>query len=162
MASRAPKQWCLSKRETITSFEAWRQNLEYTLSLDANFAPFLVAGFTWLKKTALQPLRGLTDDPQETPEANRRTAQQKVTQLDLMLGQIANYCPVISRNSIVKNSTSVNSIWQSIRAHYGFQQSGSHFLDLNDIKLEAEERPEDLRKMALLVIMAKCRQRMKN
>ena len=35
---RAPKQWRLTKNETITSFESWRQNLQYTLSLDANFA----------------------------------------------------------------------------------------------------------------------------
>ncbi|KAJ8019189.1 hypothetical protein HOLleu_42387 [Holothuria leucospilota] len=31
-----------------------------------------------------------------------------------------------------------------IRLHYGFQTSGSHFLDLNDIKLEVDERYEDL------------------
>ena len=47
---RAPKQWCLSKVETINSFENWKQNLLYTLSLDSNFAPFLGDGVTWLKK----------------------------------------------------------------------------------------------------------------
>ena len=61
-----------------------------------------------------------------------------------MLGQIANYCPVISRNTIIKNSTDIASIWQFIRAHYGFQSTGSHFLDLAEFKLEHEERPEDL------------------
>ena len=35
-----------------------------------------------------------------------------------MLGQVANYCPVIARNTIVKNSTSMRAIWQAIRAHY--------------------------------------------
>ena len=44
---------------------------------------------------------------------------------------------------IVKNSTSVDNIWQSIHAHYGFQSTGGHFLDLADIKLEQGERPED-------------------
>ena len=57
MAQRAPKQWTLSKRETITSYECWRQNLQYTLSLDANFAPFLVDQATWGKKTNASPLR---------------------------------------------------------------------------------------------------------
>ena len=61
-----------------------------------------------------------------------------------MLGQIANFCPVISRNTIVKNATSVNSIWQAIRAHYGFQSTGAHFLDFTNITLEVDERPEDL------------------
>ena len=61
-----------------------------------------------------------------------------------MLSQVANFCPVIPRNSIAKNATSINSIWQSIRAHYGFQSTGSHFLDFSNIKLEADEIPEDL------------------
>ncbi|CAG2202553.1 unnamed protein product [Mytilus edulis] len=142
--TRAPKQWSLSKVETITSFEAWRQNLQYTLSLDQNFAAFLVDGFTWLKKTNANPLRGIVDDGEAVAEANRRTAAQKCTHLDLMLGQIANYCPIISRNTIIKNSTSINSIWQSIRLHYGFQSTGGHFLDFNSIFLEPDERPEDL------------------
>ena len=143
-AQRAPKQWSRTKQETITSFEAWRQNLQYTLSLDQNFAPFLVDGFTWNKKTAADPLRGLNDDIEPIPEPQRRTAAQKVTQLELMLGQIANFCPVISRNTVVKNSISVSSIWQSIRLHYGFQSTGAHFIDFNAIKLEPSERPEDL------------------
>ena len=88
---RAPKQCSLSKTETITPFEAWRQNLVYTLSLDHNFAPFLVEGFTWVKKTATVPLHGFTDDDETVPEASRRTAAQKVNLLELMLGQIAQY-----------------------------------------------------------------------
>ena len=106
-ATRAPKQWSLTKNETITSFEAWRQNLKYTLSLDPNFAIFLVDGTTWTKKVPANPTRGLTDDGEEVPAASRRNAAQKVAHLELMLGQIANYCPIISRNVIIKQSTSV-------------------------------------------------------
>ena len=94
---RAPKQWCLSKVETINSFENWKQNLLYTLSLDTNFAPFLADGFTWLKKTKAQPLRGLESDGETVPISRRLTARQKANFLELMLGQIANYCPIISR-----------------------------------------------------------------
>ena len=141
-SNRAPKQWSLTRIETITLFESLRQNLLYTLSLDAGFAAFLLPGTTWLKKTRAAPLRGFRDDPEDTP--NHRTAAQKVAQLDLLLGQIANFCPIISRNTIVKNSTSIESIWQSIRAHYGFQSSGAHFIDLMNIQLKPDERPEDL------------------
>ena len=141
---RAPKQWCLTKTETIVSFESWRQNLVYTLSLDANFAQFLVAGVTWGKKTKADPLRGLKDDPTSVPDASRRTAAQKLNHLELMLGQIANFCPIISRNTIVKNSTSIDGIWQTIRLHFGFQSTGGHFLDFAEIHLEPDERPEDL------------------
>ena len=145
MASlRAPKQWALTKQETITSFEAWRQNLQYTLSLDSNFATFLLEDSTWLRKTSATPLRGLENDGEDIPTATRRTAAQKLTHLELMLGQIANYCPIIARNTIAKKSTSIRGIWLAIRAHYGFQSTGAHFLDFNDIRLEPDERPEDL------------------
>ena len=68
---RAPKQWSLTTNETITSFESWRHNLVYSLSLDPGFAPFLLTGSIWGKKTQATPLRGLTDDPEGTD--NHRT-----------------------------------------------------------------------------------------
>ena len=138
----APKQWSLTKNETTNIFEAWKQNLHYSLSLDTNFAPILADKFSWLKKLSTSPQSGLTSDREDVPTSRRRTANQKNVQLALMLGQIANVCPVISRNNIVKNSASVKSIWQAIRAHYGFQFTGAHFLDLASIKLDVDERPE--------------------
>jgi len=44
----------------------------------------------------------------------------------------------------VKNSTSINSIWQAIGLHYGFQSTGAHFLDFDNTKRKADKRPEDL------------------
>ena len=44
----------------------------------------------------------------------------------------------------MKNSASVTSFWQAIRAYYGFQFTGAQFLDFASIKLDANERPEDL------------------
>ena len=134
---RAPTQWCLTKHETINTFGNWKQNLIYTLSLDVNFAEFIATDAQWQKKTAARPDRGLAGN-------NDATTQQRVYSLELMLGQIANYCPVISRNTIVKNSTSLSTIWQTIRLHYGFQSTGSHFIDFVDIHLQPDERPEDL------------------
>ena len=85
-----------------------------------------------------------TTDPEFVSAARRRTAAQKVTQLEMMLGQIANYAPIISRSSIVKNSRSISGDWQTIRQHYGLQLTGSRFLDLANISLKPEQRPEDL------------------
>jgi hypothetical protein len=144
IATRAPKQWSLTKEETITSFESWKQNLKYVLSLDRNFAEFIQEGTEWEKKTRNEPLRGFEDDGEDVEQAQRRTAAQKVIHLELMLGQIANFCPVISRNTIVKNSTSLENVWQSIRAHFGFQTTGAHFIDFAEMKLKPGERPEDL------------------
>ena len=62
----------------------------YTLSHDVNFAPFLVEGALWKKKTKTEPLRGFANDGDGVAQAQRRTTQQKVNTLELMLGQIAN------------------------------------------------------------------------
>ena len=144
MTNRAPKQWTLSKSETLNSFTNWKENLLYTLSLDQAFAPFLADGATWQKKSTANPTRGFTNDDDTVPAATRLTAAQKCARLELMLGQIANYATIISRNTIVKLSTSLHSIWTKIREHYGFQTTGSRFLDLTTIRLQPEERHEDL------------------
>ena len=139
--NRAPKQWQLTTNETLNSFKNWKENLCYTLSLDKSFTPFLKDGVTWQKHSTASPTRGFTDDTTGTPA---QTGADKCSTLNLMLGQIANYATVISRNQIVKSSTSLNDIWDKIRQHYGFHTTGSRFLDLTAIKLQAGDRPEDL------------------
>lgn len=64
--------------------------------------------------------------------------------LELMLGQIANYCPVISCNTIFRNSSSILNVWQAVRLHFGFQSTGGHFIDFASIQLKPDERPEGL------------------
>ena len=48
------------------------------------------------------------------------------------------------KHPLVKNSTSLEYIWQTIRQHFGFQATGAQFIDFSDIHLAADERPEDL------------------
>ena len=52
--------------------------------------------------------------------------------------------PIISRSTLVKNSTSLELIWQTIRQHFGFQATGAKVIDFPDIHLAEDERPEDL------------------
>ena len=98
----------------------------------------------WDKKTKDSQHRGFVDDNQNLPDALHCTKKQNVNILEMLLGQNANYTPIISRNTIVKNSTSIDSIWQAIHLHYDFQTSGSNFLDFTCIKLQSDEHPEDL------------------
>ena len=93
----------------------------YTLSLDSNFAPFLAEDATWGKKTKAQPLRGFTDDGEDIPTAKRQKTQQKVNFLELMLGQIANYCPV------------VGNLYVDVLA-------GTPFMEANDIAVHPAKR----------------------
>ena len=125
-SNKAPKQWSLGKSETLNSFNAWKENLTYVLSLDSNFTPYLTA--TWQKWTTANPNRGFTNDGDEvTDAAARKTKEQKVAQLNLMLGQVANFATIISRNQIVKETVSLNDVWSKIREHYGFHTTGPNF-----------------------------------
>ena len=108
MAARsAQKQRNLSKDETLNSFNAWKDNLLYILSIEhADYASFLVDGVTWGKESV--PNRGFQDDGNEvTDPAQRKTAVQKAAALRLMLGQIANFATVVSRNQIARNQRTV-------------------------------------------------------
>ena len=89
-----PKQWSLSSNETITSIEAWENNLNYILSLDSNFADSVLtdeSSCARCKRTNTTPLRGFSNDLEFVSYARRRTAAQKVTHLEMMLDQIANF-----------------------------------------------------------------------
>ena len=127
---RAPKQRELSESETLQTFESWRQNLIFQLKADQQFAPYFTAGTTWLRKTRGAPNRGYTND---ADLENGKTAVQKVASLELMLGQIANFAPILSRRSIVYDSTSLAGVWQSLRLHYGFHSTGGNFIDFINI-----------------------------
>ena len=143
-ARTAPKRWCLSENETLNTFETWRQNQLYNLTLEKHFVPFLAADFKWTKQSTANPTRGLVDDGAGVAEAKRKTAKEKLTYLDLMLNQLANYIPILSRNSITRDSTSLAYVWNAIRLHFGFAQTGAQFLNFAGIRLEPEERPETL------------------
>ena len=141
---RAPKPFHLKKTETLGSFEQWKHNQLYNLQSNPVFKPLLASVRTWNVKKANDPTRGLVDDAATVADADRKTAAEKAALLQLMLDQIANYCPTISRTFIVNKSTSLESVWQVIREHYGFHSTGGHFLDISSIKQEPSERAEDL------------------
>ena len=122
----------------------------YILSLDANFASFLEPGSTWLKHKTTNPNCGLTNDPEA---ANPHVmAAQKLYRLDLMLGQIANVCPIISRNLFIRDSVSLNDIWQAIRLYFRFHTTGARFIDLAYIEQRPEKKPEDLYQCMLAAV----------
>lgn len=38
----------------------------------------------------------------------------------------------------------MGDIWHAVRLHFGFQTTGAHFIDFDEIHLNPDERPEDL------------------
>ena len=109
--NRVPKQWRLTKEETLTSFEDWKSNLIYSLRQDQYFVPFLRQNIEWRKRKH-EPNFGLR-------ALNGRSAEQRVADLENLLDNIANFCPVIKRKTITHESDSLSSIWAAIRLHYG-------------------------------------------
>ena len=140
VAFRPPKPWTLTEKETITSYHSWKSNLLYHLSICNEFAPYLE--IEW----AAQPTahRGLQNDGETVAAADRKTAVQKAIILERMLGMIAQYCPPLLKKDVMKSSTSLAWIWKRVRLHFGFVQSEVHFLKMNEIKRQDDERYETL------------------
>ena len=57
------------------------------LSLEEAFAPYLKRDAMWGRKTKTNPFRGISG----------ADAEQQVSALEIMLGIIANYAPIVSR-----------------------------------------------------------------
>ena len=130
----------LTENETISSFSSWKQNVEFQLTNCVDFAPYLVRNFSW--RPSRVQYRGLSDDGDDVPAANRKLAMQKHAVLDHLIRLICSYCPEHIQSEIERKCTSLDWIWQRIRRHYGFSQSEVHFLKLSTVKMGSEERYE--------------------
>ena len=102
----APKCHGLTASETSASFEVWKENLLFNLAIDGSFEEFLEDNFKWESRTVNN--RGL--QPDDTAMPNAKTAKQKPALLQLMLGSIASYATVISRQFIVGDALCLNDI----------------------------------------------------
>ena len=113
MSAKAQMQWTLTENESSTTLEAWIDHVICTLSQEEIFTPFLRPDATWGKKARKSPFRCFTGHD----AANRSTI------LELMLQRIAMCAPAVFYHTIVKNSTSLDSIWQTMKLYYGINDS---------------------------------------
>lgn len=143
--ARSVKPWKLTEDETFSSYTSWQQNITYCLSQDTNNQPFLLHGSTdatWEKVGANNPFRGLVDGSND----GKPKKEEKLLNLQSMLGYICQFVPHYLSNDIINTSTSINSVWSIVRQYYGFQQSEVQFLKFTNITWEGmhAERPERL------------------
>ena len=153
-----PKIRTLTDKETISSLEAWKSTIIYGLKLNNDFKPYLADNVVFGKKSGRKPYRDLTDTVRLEQETNTvdgeqvtetvqvlvKSAVEKCVEVDLMLDQIANYCPNIPRNDITKDCKSLGQVWQRIRQFYNKQRAGSLLNDVWNIKREVDESPQAL------------------
>ena len=134
----------------MSSIESWKNNVLYGLKLNPDFREFLVADYVFGRKTKLNPCRNLVDDVKEQKingenvHVITRSKEDKAADVDMLLEQIANYCPHVTRNEIVKDSESLKEVWYKIRLAYDIQQTGSLINDCFNVKRNLDETPQAL------------------
>ena len=122
--------------KTVVSVKEWNHYIIQSLETKPplyivtwlKLCSFSCSNIQWLKASRVNTLHGLVDDPDD--QENRHSTAQKLTHLELMLGQIANFLSIISRNTIMRSSTALSNILQTIRMHFGFRLNQCTFLRL--------------------------------
>lgn len=145
-----PKVLPLGEEESISSIERWRQNVLYHLRLDTAFRPFLRDGVVFGKKSKATPHRQCKDDVKTekvegvdvvTVEISK---EDKCFDIDLMLDQISNFCPLIPRRDITHDSASLKEVWDKIRLYHNLEKSGALLNECFNIQRKAGESPQAL------------------
>ena len=140
-----PKVRSLTPKESVSSIEAWKVNVLYGLKLNPDFTEFLAPDYVFGRKTKLNPYRDLVDDVTIDKEKNvrviTRSKQDKATDVDMLLEQIANYCPHVTRYQITRDAESLKEVWYNVRLAYDIQQTGSLMNDCFNVKRNLDETP---------------------
>ena len=137
-----PKLQTLQPSWSFAQFESWRQNIQYHLSINPHFQPYLDSTFG--KKTKTNPNRNLTTDT-TGDEASRLTAAAKCAQVDMMLEQISNWClDIIPRRDIRRDCESLEAVWQKLRLMYGMETTGGLLNDVWNVVRNPDESPQSL------------------
>ena len=125
-----PKVWTLTTSESVSSLEAWKANVLYGLRLNSDFRDYLDDSFEFGRKTKQSPYRNLQDiykkefvtegDPPEKKEVlvKIKSKEERAVEVELLLEQVANYCPHVPRTDIVKDCGSIKEVWRTICAFY--------------------------------------------
>ena len=144
MSKLVPKQRILTEDETVTSFESWKNTMIFHISIEPKCARFMDDEDLAVWKGAGEKNRGFTNDPATADASIKMSAVGKAAALNVMLGSIAHYAPVISNKFIMNQATSLEEIFDRLRAHYGFRRTGGKITELTDFKLAPSETLEAL------------------
>ena len=142
------KQRILTEHETESTFATWQQGMMFQLVIDSKFSRFTSTTDLGSWKATAVPHRGYTDDvttgANAVSEAVRMTALQKEAMLQVLLGSVATFAPVISHKYITQQATCFDDIWNRLRSHYGFRVTGGRILELAQFSLNSNESHECL------------------
>ena len=107
----------LTENETLTSFEDWRNNLEFFLRQDKDISNFLKSTATWNQSSSPGDHRGLDSD-------------EEVINLKQFLGIIASLSPPLLHGDITNDCISLSDIYRLLRSYYQFAPSESTLFNI--------------------------------
>lgn len=135
------RQWTLTSRETIATFEHWKSVMEYSFLSDSTWSDFTSPGATWVCGEDDKTF-GLKDDTGSGTD--KRTAAVKIAALTRMIEYIAGYAPIVAKSILLREPKSIPEIWQILCDHYGFESFGAHINTLAKVHMEPGEQPNDV------------------
>ena len=112
----------LNEDETLTSFEDWRNNLEFYLNQETSFKDFLKSSTVW--KTS-----------GDSSAEHRGLASADVARhLSQFLGVIASLAPPLLHGDIIHDMKSLPEIYKLLRSYYQFAPSEATFMKFASMK----------------------------
>ena len=142
------KQRILTEHETESTFTTWQQSIMFQFVIDSKFSRYTDQTDLGKWQDTTVAHRGYTNDATTgdsvLPADTRMTALQKAQILQVLLGSIATFAPVISNKFITAQATCFDDIWNRLRGHYGFRVTGGRILELAQFSLAPDESYETL------------------
>ena len=136
MQVRNPPPRMLTEKETLQSLNHWKTSFRTYYRRDSFYKVFLLPGAVWDPTAADY---GQAADVNAEGEVIR-TAADKAGDLDDFLNTLAGYLPFpYLTEKIVKGSTNLQNVWDSIYDHYGVNVSSESLLDYVALKQNSGE-----------------------
>ena len=132
---------------TETQFNIWCEELEVYLAQEDEFAQFLPDGKypTWTsKETNADRITQLHNDDQALPNMNTQAARAAKlrsvrTKLRTVLAIIGKCVSEGHYNSVIRHSTSLQWIYDTLRSDYDLQNRGIHFFNILEVKYDTND-----------------------
>ena len=134
---------------TETQFAIWIEELEVYLSQEEDLAQFLHTGNypNWQSKEVYENrIAELVEADQsdaETPEAQQRENTAKLanvrTKLRTVLALVGKCVSEGHYNTVIRHSTSLEWIYNTLRSDFDIQKKGIHFFNILNLKYDAEK-----------------------
>ena len=155
-----PPSQLKDKGVSETQFNIWTEELEVYLTQDDDFSVFLPGGdyAEWLSqetnperliniKPEHRAQRAMADDPNRVA-INTAADEQDLQALNKIRKNLRTILSIIGKCvpegqyvSVVRHSTSIQWIYNTLRSDYDIQQKGIHFFNILDVKPDHNQTP---------------------